>query len=198
MSSKDRRKREKEELRAKILQEALHIIGEKGVEQLTIRALANRIEYSPRTIYLYFANKQDLLHSLVESGYQRSWDRMSTPREEATARENLTLQIAGHLRMGMDNPEGYRVVLMLLDEPGFIPGEFQRRVEEMARRDLGSYLSLSDDSALDRIFDLFLASLRGMTLSLIRQIPLLTKEELEKRMALAMQMIFGSLNTLQN
>ncbi len=72
MGVKERRDREKEELRQKILDAAVELIARDGHEALTIRKLASRIEYSPRTIYLYFADKETLLEDVVEEGFRRT------------------------------------------------------------------------------------------------------------------------------
>lgn len=72
MGIKERREREKEELRQKILDAAIELIARDGHEALTIRKLASRIEYSPRTIYLYFADKEALLEDVVEEGFRRT------------------------------------------------------------------------------------------------------------------------------
>ncbi len=197
MSIKERREREKEALRGKILSESQHIIAEQGVERLTIRSLAQRIDYSPRTIYLYFKDKQDILKTIVESGFQHTWSRMEGELQEDSAEKRLTSQITGHLLMGLANPEGYRVVIILLSSPGFTTGEYQRKVEEKALTDLREYLGDVPSSTTEIAFRFFLATLRGITLSLSRM-----KERAEagtlKQVTLATDMILGGLQSLRS
>ena len=54
MGISERREREKQELREKILEKAREILIKEGQDNLSIRNIATAIEYSPATIYLYF------------------------------------------------------------------------------------------------------------------------------------------------
>ena len=64
-----RRERQKQELRQKILDVASELFLEKGYEKFSLRQVAERIGYSPTTIYLYFQNKDDLLMTAVQEGF---------------------------------------------------------------------------------------------------------------------------------
>jgi AcrR family transcriptional regulator len=61
MGVKERRQREKTELRARILDAATRLFIDEGIPNVSIRKIADRIEYSPATIYLYFRDKEHLL-----------------------------------------------------------------------------------------------------------------------------------------
>src|SRR5690606_39937486 len=54
MRSAQSREVAKEALRTKIVEAARDIVSEEGLDALSMRALAERIEYSPATIYLHF------------------------------------------------------------------------------------------------------------------------------------------------
>ena len=69
MTIANRKERQKEELRGKILQAAKELFIERGVEETSIRTIAERIEYSPTTIYLYFKDKDDVFHALHHEGF---------------------------------------------------------------------------------------------------------------------------------
>ncbi len=60
MGISERREREKEEMKDLILQAALKLFLENGYEKTSIRAIADLIEYSPATIYLYYKDKNEL------------------------------------------------------------------------------------------------------------------------------------------
>jgi AcrR family transcriptional regulator len=64
MGVAERRAREREALRQAILDAAGQLIVENGYENLSIRRIADRIEYSPATIYLYFKDKTEILASI--------------------------------------------------------------------------------------------------------------------------------------
>ena len=59
MGIPDRKEREKQELRDLILKEARALFLEEGFEKTSLRKIAERIEYSPTTIYLYFKDKNE-------------------------------------------------------------------------------------------------------------------------------------------
>lgn len=69
MGVAERRAREKEALKSKILDAASELFVAEGVDSVSLRKIADRIEYSPATIYLYFRDKLHLLTSLCESTF---------------------------------------------------------------------------------------------------------------------------------
>ncbi len=69
MASKDRILRLKEETRANILDAALRIVKEEGWQALSMRKIADVIEYTAPIIYEYFANKEAILLELTRKGY---------------------------------------------------------------------------------------------------------------------------------
>jgi AcrR family transcriptional regulator len=64
MGVKDRRERERAEVREKILDAARDMFAADGVDAVTMRAIAERIEYSPPVIYSHFADKHALIQEL--------------------------------------------------------------------------------------------------------------------------------------
>ena len=64
MGSTERRERAKGRVRGLILDAARALFAVKGYEAVTMRAIAERIEYSPTAIYLHFADKRDLVRAL--------------------------------------------------------------------------------------------------------------------------------------
>lgn len=70
MSHIERRQREKEETRSRILEAAREIAANEGWQAVTIRRIADKIEYTPPIVYEYFENKEDLLKGLVYSGFE--------------------------------------------------------------------------------------------------------------------------------
>src|SRR5215831_17182373 len=63
MGFKERRDRERTEMRQAILHAASEIAAQEGWHAVTIRRVAERIEYSPPTIYEYFESKEALLEA---------------------------------------------------------------------------------------------------------------------------------------
>jgi AcrR family transcriptional regulator len=71
MTIAHRKQREKVEMRELILSAARSLFLEKGYYQTSIRNIAEKIEYSPGTIYLYFREKDDIFHALHEEGFRK-------------------------------------------------------------------------------------------------------------------------------
>src|SRR3954464_7046941 len=64
MGVKERRQRERTEVRERILDAALEVFAKQGVEGVTMRALADAIEYSPPVIYAHFRDKDAIIQEL--------------------------------------------------------------------------------------------------------------------------------------
>ena len=69
MASKDRILRLKEETRCNILEASLQIVKEDGWQALSMRKIADAIEYTAPIIYEYFSNKEAILLELTRKGY---------------------------------------------------------------------------------------------------------------------------------
>jgi AcrR family transcriptional regulator len=68
MTTRARRKREKEERRRSILRAAREVFFENGFHQATVEAVAERAEVSKGTVYLYFESKETILAHLLLEG----------------------------------------------------------------------------------------------------------------------------------
>src|SRR5436190_20739820 len=64
MGSQQRRERERDEVRSKIMDAARDLFAREGVEAVSMRKIADAIEYSPTAIYLHFSDKDALLAEL--------------------------------------------------------------------------------------------------------------------------------------
>lgn len=71
MSIEKRRFHEKEEMREKILDASTKIINEEGYDKLSMRKIAEIINYSPTTIYIYYKNKAQIAEDLGRKIYEK-------------------------------------------------------------------------------------------------------------------------------
>src|SRR5215813_4337947 len=71
MGVKERREREKLETRDKILNAARELFATEGYEGVSMRQVAEKIEYSPTAIYVHFADKEELFRELCHEDYAR-------------------------------------------------------------------------------------------------------------------------------
>jgi AcrR family transcriptional regulator len=82
MASKDRIQRLKDDTRCNILAASLDIVKEEGWPALSMRKIADKIEYTAPIIYEYFNNKDAILQELTRMGYKKLAKQM----EEASAK----------------------------------------------------------------------------------------------------------------
>src|ERR687885_1755275 len=77
MGVQERRAREKQELRQEILDAARELFIREGFENVSMRKIADKIEYSPTTIYLHFQDKADLLDCICEETLGKLQQRLA-------------------------------------------------------------------------------------------------------------------------
>ncbi len=102
-------------LREKILDTSRHFLFTKGYSSLSMRKIAKEIGVSATSIYLYFENKDHLVHTLIEE----SVEELSRAIEQSAAQKISTIDkfeaiIRGYVEFAMSNPEKYQVIYMVL------------------------------------------------------------------------------------
>jgi len=127
MPPKDRRLREREETRAKIIDAAREMFATDGVDAVTMRAIANRIEYTPTAIYHHFRDKQALLQELCARDYGSLAKTFVRVGRIADPVERLRRIGLGYLDFALEHPSHYRFMFMTRKPDGFSSGvELQR------------------------------------------------------------------------
>jgi AcrR family transcriptional regulator len=112
MGARSRREQHKAELKGLILDAAREVFVRDGYEQVSMRKLAERIEYSPGTIYLHFAGKQDLLNCLVEESFERLHRALEKSRRDDVV-ETLRAGLRAYVDFGLRNPNHYQFAFLL-------------------------------------------------------------------------------------
>ncbi len=111
MSIKDRRERQKQATRDGILNAALGIARAEGWGAVTVRRVAECIEYTPPIIYEYFANKGALLEELQEQGFALLEARVQgAGAAETDARECLLKTGDAYVCFAYEQPELYQLM----------------------------------------------------------------------------------------
>ena len=80
MGIKERQVRDRETVRRAILDAARELFVAEGFQNVSIRKIAERIEYSPAAIYGYFPSKDDIFFALAEEGFRLLCDRGAVSR----------------------------------------------------------------------------------------------------------------------
>ena len=86
MGVRERRQREREELRRAILETARGIAAAEGWAAVTIRRVADKIEYSPPVIYEHFGSKEEIVIALFRQGFRELLEEMRAARKAQSDR----------------------------------------------------------------------------------------------------------------
>jgi AcrR family transcriptional regulator len=88
MGTRERRERERTALKQRILGAALEIATEEGWPAVTVRKVADRVEYTASALYAHFESKDGILQELVREGFgkllallQVAYGRTADPTE---------------------------------------------------------------------------------------------------------------------
>jgi AcrR family transcriptional regulator len=113
MGIAERREREKAALRDTILAAARRILLEEGPAALTMRRIADAIEYSPGTIYLYFESREDIALQLVREGFEKLVAALE-PAVSGVADPVERIRAIGtaYIEFGLNDPETYKLIFM--------------------------------------------------------------------------------------
>lgn len=113
MGLKERRIVEREQIKKKIFDAASDIIIAEGLEKLSIRKIAERIEYSPGVIYNYFKNKNEIIKLIITENMQRICDSMlSLDLRNMEPKTALELGLINFTTVLLENCQQYKAILM--------------------------------------------------------------------------------------
>ena len=110
MGIKERKKRDAGKMRSRILKAAMQLYVKGGYENVTMRRIAAKIEYSPGTIYLYFQNKNDIMLQLCYQGFERFLAHQDKLEIIADPLERLSAGGRYYLAFALENPELYELM----------------------------------------------------------------------------------------
>ena len=168
MGVKERQEREREAVARAILDAARDLFVAEGYRHVSIRKIAERIEYSPAAIYSYFPSKDDIFLALAEEGF-----RILFACGETAPRVDPVDEIrAGFWRLyefSKEHPEYFALMFLDRSVPR-ISQDWQRFgfVREMKHRMAAHIQSVIDagyfpaGSDADRVFRILMASIHGV------------------------------------
>ena len=112
MGTRERQEREREIVRRAIVDAARELFVAEGYGKVSMRKIAERIEYSPAAIYSYFPSKDDIFYALAEEGFRLLCDGLPD-KEETDPLIFIRRALNGLYRFSQAHPEYY--ALMFLD-----------------------------------------------------------------------------------
>jgi AcrR family transcriptional regulator len=113
MTINTRKERQKEELKARITQAAKELFMQKGFEEVSIRSIAEKIEYSPTTIYLYFRDKDEIFLELHREGFALLNQYFRPLSHVADPYERLKALNKAYISFAMENGELYDLMFII-------------------------------------------------------------------------------------
>lgn len=116
MGITDRKKRHKEELKDVILIAAKELFLEKGFAATSMRSIAEKIEYSPATIYLHYKDKDEVFYALHKEGFKLLVSYFRTLASVSDPFERLKAMGSVYVRFAMENPDFYKL-MFVMEEP---------------------------------------------------------------------------------
>jgi len=119
----ERRERERQELKARILDAARELFAEQGYEAVTMRKIADRIEYSPTAIYFHFRDKQTLLQELCDADFGALAHEFQKIARVGDPIERLRQIGRAYLAFGVEYPNHYRLMFMTPKPVGMCAAE---------------------------------------------------------------------------
>ena len=124
MGTKERRTRERIETREKILGAARDMFAEEGYESVTMRAIAQRIEYTSTAIYHHFPSKQALLQELCECDFADLGRHFQSNVASADPIGRLKDVGLAYLQFAIEHPSHYRFMFMTVIPQAELSEEF--------------------------------------------------------------------------
>jgi AcrR family transcriptional regulator len=111
MTAATRKQKEKENLKREIMDAAREMFVEKGYEAVSMRKIAERINYSPTTIYLYFEDKSDLMGQICDRTFAQLTRRLKAIIDrDMDPIERLRAGITEYVNFGLRHPSDYHLL----------------------------------------------------------------------------------------
>ncbi len=148
MGVKERREREKSETRDLILDAARELFVTEGFEGVSMRKVADRIEYSPTAIYVHFADKEELFRELCHQDYARLAQVFQSSVMSSDPIERLKQIGAIYIDFGTRYPNHYKFMFMT-PHPPHQPDDVDREMMGNPEMDAYAFLKWAVQQAMD-------------------------------------------------
>lgn len=110
MGIKERKERDACKMRQRILDAAMDVFVKEGYEGVSMRRIANKIEYSAGTIYRYFENKDDIMLQLCYQGFERLLALQCELDNIVDPVERVKTGGRHYITFALENPELYELM----------------------------------------------------------------------------------------
>lgn len=143
MGISERKERQRAELREQILRVARDMVVKEGFSALSMRKLAEAVEYAPATLYLHFENREAIARELCVRGFRELLGALEPGSVVAEPLERLSVMGAAYVRFGLEHPETYRLIFM--EDPKLSTELFQGDLDGAGPRAFGLLARVFED-----------------------------------------------------
>jgi AcrR family transcriptional regulator len=112
MNSEQRRERDRQEMREAILRAAIKLFAEESFEKVTMRRIAEAIDYTPGTLYWYFKDKDEIVFALHQRGFEMLFARQVPTMSIADPVERLARLAEVYIDFALENPQYYDLMFI--------------------------------------------------------------------------------------
>jgi AcrR family transcriptional regulator len=112
LGSEQRRERDRQEMRDTILRAAIKLFSEESFEKVTMRRIAEAIDYTPGTLYWYFKDKDEIVFALHQRGFEMLFARQQPTMAIADPVERLRKLAEVYLDFALENPQYYDLMFI--------------------------------------------------------------------------------------
>lgn len=109
----ERKERDRVEMRERIIDVAIEMFVKDGYEKTSIRNIAEKIEYSPATIYLYYKDKDELLYDVQAQAFEKLGQTFSEKIDAKDPLKRLEQIMKTYVWFGKKNPELYDLMFII-------------------------------------------------------------------------------------
>ena len=112
MGSEQRRERDRQEMRDTILRAAISLFAEESFDKVTMRRIAEAIDYTPGTLYWYFKDKDEIVYALHQRGFEMLFAKQQPTMAIADPVERLRRLAEIYIEFALENPQYYDLMFI--------------------------------------------------------------------------------------
>lgn len=175
MPIKPREKR-KQKTRQEIIDVTRKLIAEKGVDGISMRAIAKAIDYSPAGLYEYFDSKEDIICEVIAAGHHRMYDFLGQVDRSLSFPEYMRGIGEAYYRFAESNPDYFLLIFThapigeTLDDMNHDQSSFTHLLYGVQKGIDEGFLKVQPGVGLDEMALVFWSSVHGLAMLQLTQL----------------------------
>ena len=173
MSSNERKVRQKEALRAGILEAARNIALRDGWQAVTIRKIADEVEYTPPIVYEHFVNKEAVLFEIAKDGFRLLRGGLESEEKNGSDSKHRLINYAKiHWEFANQYPQLYKLMFGIETMPSLAAERPQEvlAIGEMIKSAIKAIAPTLEEQELKELYFQWMCVVNGfITMALIMQ-----------------------------